>query len=150
MRKLFSALAEESTETPKKAAVVPYINGPDGIEILVMKSSDPAFGGPDWQISKGHVDPGESPLNAAIREGEEELGLRKSNLVQSSLVMKVLEFTGLKESYFMACVRVEVKSNEDFGTPHYETGETKWMTVDQFLKIGRKSQRHAVSELFAK
>ncbi|KAE8229634.1 hypothetical protein CF326_g5391 [Tilletia indica] len=37
-----------------------------------------------WGIPKGHADPGESPLQAAIRELEEETGLRASRFLPSS------------------------------------------------------------------
>ncbi len=30
----------------------------------------------DWSLPKGHVDPGETDEQAALREGEEEMGLR--------------------------------------------------------------------------
>jgi 8-oxo-dGTP pyrophosphatase MutT (NUDIX family) len=47
-------------------------SGPDGVEILLVHR--PRYD--DWSLPKGKLDPGESHRRAALREVEEETGLR--------------------------------------------------------------------------
>jgi 8-oxo-dGTP pyrophosphatase MutT (NUDIX family) len=130
-------------QTPLKAGIIPTFKG----EMLFMISSNADFGGPDPSISKGHIDDGESPEEAAIREGEEELGLKKSNFASKPRLIWQDEIKGLKASYVMAIYAVEVKNKEDFGEFHYEIAETVWMTKQQFAKSGRKSQLAIVNSV---
>ena len=47
------------------------------IEYLLLKAS---YGTKHWTPPKGHVDPGENDLQTALRETEEEAGLKKEQL----------------------------------------------------------------------
>lgn len=125
----------------KRAGIIPYIKKDDKVLMLFMKPSDPAYGGSDWQIAKGKIDAGETELEAAQREGHEELGLRHSNIdhiwpVGSLLNIKVF-----------AC---EVYNMKNFDTPHYETGDTRWMTAEEFEKTGRDLHKKIVKMTAAK
>lgn len=54
---------------------------PRGVEILLVHPGGPLFGHKDegyWSIPKGEIDPGEDLLVAAMREFEEETGLKPS------------------------------------------------------------------------
>ena len=46
-----------------------------GDELLLMKRDAAAFGGGGWFLPGGHVEPGERPVEAAVREVYEETGL---------------------------------------------------------------------------
>lgn len=51
----------------------------DEIRVLLVHPGGPYFRGKDlgaWSIPKGEVEPGEELLDAAVREFEEEIGLR--------------------------------------------------------------------------
>ena len=128
---------------PLKAGIIPTFNG----EMMFMISSDGEFGGTDPMISKGHIDDGETPEEAAIREGGEELGLKRSNFASKPKLAWQDEIKGLTASYIMSIYTVEVKNKEDFGKFHYETAETVWMSKNQFAKTGRKSQRDIVNSI---
>jgi len=56
----------------RKAAVIPYRVRRDRLEVALVTTS----GGKRWIVPKGWVDEGERPRDAAIREAEEEAGLR--------------------------------------------------------------------------
>src|SRR5262252_2762422 len=56
----------------QQAAVVPYRIRKERIEVALVTTS----GGKGWTVPKGSVDDGERPRDAAIREAEEEAGLR--------------------------------------------------------------------------
>lgn len=123
-----------------RAGFIPYFIGPNGIEFLFMVSSNPAFGGPDPAIAKGRIDQGEDTKLAGIREATEELGLKENNLKSSTVKLGWEGFiSGLDSHYQMSVFIGEVNSKEDFNTPDHEVSETKWLTLQQFREIGRKS-----------
>jgi predicted NUDIX family NTP pyrophosphohydrolase len=63
---------------PKQSAgLLLYRLGRDGHEVLLVHPGGPFFARRDngaWSIPKGEVEPGEKPLEVAVREFEEELG----------------------------------------------------------------------------
>ena len=135
----------ESTTPVNKAGVIPFIVQDDGTTLMMfMTPSDPKYGGPRPQIAKGGIDAGENAQEAAIREGEEELGLNRSNIVTVHAVPPV-SVTRLEASYSMAIFAVQVKDQESFGTPHFETGGVHWLTLEQFAQRGRKNQQPLVA-----
>jgi 8-oxo-dGTP pyrophosphatase MutT (NUDIX family) len=56
----------------QQAAVIPYRIRNERVEVALVSTS----GGKGWIVPKGWVDEGERPRDAAIREAEEEAGLR--------------------------------------------------------------------------
>jgi phosphohistidine phosphatase len=56
----------------RQAAVIPYRIRKERVEIALITTSR----GDGWIVPKGSVDDGEEPRDAAIREAEEEAGLR--------------------------------------------------------------------------
>ncbi len=119
-----------------RAGVIPFIRENDEIYMLFMKPSSPKYGGDVFQVAKGKFEDGESAEEAALREGGEELGLFKGNISELKLVG---EFLG-RITVFAA----HVKDKGMFGDPHFETGETKWMTLDEFLADGRDLHKPVV------
>jgi predicted NUDIX family NTP pyrophosphohydrolase len=65
---------------PKRSAgLVVFRRSPDGIEVLLVHPGGPIWAKKDvgaWSIPKGELEEGEPPLDAAIREFEEETGCR--------------------------------------------------------------------------
>src|SRR5215813_12781020 len=56
----------------QQAAVIPYRIHKERVEVALVTTST----GKGWIVPKGSVDHGERPRDAAIREAEEEAGLR--------------------------------------------------------------------------
>ncbi|MEA3036593.1 MAG: hypothetical protein QOH04_2365 [Sphingomonadales bacterium] len=59
------------------AGILLFRRGAGGLEVLLARPGGPFWRGRDagaWMIPKGGVAPGETPLAAAVREFEEELG----------------------------------------------------------------------------
>lgn len=122
----------------KRAGIIPFVFNDDGaVEMYFMKPSFPHFGGDRFQIAKGKIEDGLSELETAIKEGSEELGLKQSNFC--SPIHKLGTFMHGITIFF-----VQVKSQYDFDDPHFETGETRWMTAEQFEREGRELHRHVV------
>lgn len=128
------------SSTIAKAGIIPFIKTEKGIEMLFMVTSNAKYGGPDPMIAKGHVDEGETPEQAAVREGGEELGLKPSNFAGSPFLVEDATTQGLDATYIMRILAVEVKSKTDFDKPHYETEYTVWMTAEEYARRGRKNQ----------
>ena len=104
--------------------------------MLFMAPSDPKFGGPEMQCCKGKVEEGETILEAALREGFEELGLFRGNIKSYKQIPLELG----KTTFFVA----EIEDPELFGIPHFETGATKWLFLNEFLEQGRKLHKPVV------
>ena len=61
----------------QSAGLLLYRRGGEGIEVLLVHPGGPFWARKDdgaWSIPKGEVEPGESALDVALREFEEELG----------------------------------------------------------------------------
>ncbi|ADG75137.1 NUDIX hydrolase [Cellulomonas flavigena DSM 20109] len=50
--------------------------GPDGDEVLLQRRAGTGYMDGRWAVVAGHVDPGESVHEAAVREASEEAGVR--------------------------------------------------------------------------
>lgn len=112
-----------------RAAIIPYYIDKKQLKFMFMKPTDPKYGGPCAQLAKGRVEDNEDTLVAAIREGEEELGLKQEN-IDNLLPLGV--FLG-RTTVFL----VRIKDPNNFGSFESETKETVWLTLEEFQKIGR-------------
>lgn len=119
-----------------RSGVLPYFIKDDEILLLFMKPSNPKYGGDTFQMAKGKHEDGESALEAGLREAGEELGLFRGNIVHTH---ELGTFLG-RTTVFI----VEVKDPDAFGEPHFETGDTKWMTSKEFLHSGRDLHKPVV------
>lgn len=120
-----------------RAGLLPYILEDGVAKFLFMKPSNPKYGGDMFQIAKGKIEIDETPEDAAIREASEELGLVPDN-IQNLLFLG--NFLG-RTSIYMA----EVSNKNRFVEPHFETSETAWMSLAEFLASGRKLHHSIVS-----
>ncbi len=124
-------------KTVYRAGVIPFKHVDGELRMMFMRPSEAKYGGDKFQIAKGKIDPGETPLEAALREGKEELGLFSGNIIFT----KPLGGPMLGRTYFFIA---EIKDIDAFGDPHFETKETKWMTESEFMAIGRDLHRVVV------
>ena len=122
-----------------RAGFIPYYKVDDVIYMMFMKPSDSKYGGSDFQLAKGHVDHGEDAQTAAMREANEELGLLSRNVKSIHLLGRFMGYTDIFYG--------EIKDKNDFISTTYETGETAWMTQDDFASTGRTLHRHVVEKL---
>jgi 8-oxo-dGTP pyrophosphatase MutT (NUDIX family) len=114
-----------------------------------MIPSNFKYGGTNPQISKGEIDVGESTIEAALREGVEELGLVKSNIKELFFVGDV-NIVSNYETYTIDVYAAEVINENLFDQPHYETGKVLWLTAVDFEKVGRKNQNSIVQITYQK
>lgn len=119
-----------------RAGLLPYVIKDGVVRFLFMKPSDPRFGGEMFQIAKGKIEDGETTQDAAIREASEELGLIPDNIKRIDLLG---EFLGRTTIY-----TAEIIDESKFNPPHFETSETRWMSLTDFLQHGRKLHQYIV------
>ena len=102
----------------------------------------------DHQLPKGQRDPGETPDQAGYREAKEEAGLMDSDVLK---VIDLGTFTlkGMMETYGIHFQAVETHKPKVSGTYHFETGETKWFTVEDAEKLIRKDQKQVLDKLIS-
>jgi len=119
-----------------RAGLIPYIVENGIVRMMFMRPSDPDFGGDFFQIAKGKVEDGESSQDAAIREAQEEIGLFRGNVL---LTEEVGTFMG-RTTVFVS----KIKDGSMFGEPSFETAETTWLSLEEFLEFGRDLHKPVV------
>jgi len=139
---------ESGYEKRARAGLIPYMRGEDGqLSYLMMVSSDPKFGGPRPMISKGKIEKGETKLEAAVREAEEELGFKMRN-ARGNLVQVAEERVTLHSgAYDLAVYGAEIIDKYDFDKWCDETEYVVWMTLSEFRNKGRRDHVKYVEKL---
>lgn len=119
-----------------RGGVIPFYIDNEEIKMLFMVPSDPKFGGPDWQIAKGKIDPEDQSIeDGAFREAQEELGLFLPNISERH---DLGQFGNIR--VYLA----HIKDPNLFGDHDEETGAVRWMTPEEFAAEGRSWQRPIV------
>lgn len=139
---------EAGYEKRSRAGLIPFRYDEYGdLFYLMMVSSDPKFGGPRPMISKGKIEDGETPLEAAVREAEEELGFKQRNARGAVLSI----FEGRQElysgAYHLSVYGVEIQDRYDFDNWCDETEYTVWFSLEQFKVEGRRDHIKFVEAL---
>jgi 8-oxo-dGTP pyrophosphatase MutT (NUDIX family) len=120
-----------------RSAMIPFCVSGGEVKMLFMKPSSKQYGGDSFQLIKGKIEEGETPLQAAIREAQEESGLFPPNINGEPHDLGVF----LGRTHVFVC---EIKDPTMFGDPNFETESTKWMTPDEFQSKGRDLHKPVV------
>lgn len=102
------------------AGAVPVRRGRAGLEILLVR---PRSGAPEWLLPKGHIDPGESAEQAAVRELREEAG------VEGRILGAVGDLAFKQKGEAIACRFFAVEAVGE--APPEEERETCWFPADE-------------------
>lgn len=126
-----------------RAGLIPfYVDGEGIIKMMFMVPTENEWIESVPQISKGRIEPGEMTLKAAIREAEEELGLKRSNLNR-------IEPVG-QYSTIMFYVG-QINDPDDFGSfDTTETTTTMWLDLKEYVEEGRALHIPVVQDAVAK
>jgi 8-oxo-dGTP pyrophosphatase MutT (NUDIX family) len=120
----------------KRSGVIPYIIEDKTIKMMFMKPSEAKYGGDVYQIAKGKQEDDETPLEAGLREANEELGLFEGNIEET---YDLGTFLGRTSIYI-----TKIKEKDMFGDPCEETENVAWLTLDEFEEIGRDLHKPVV------
>jgi 8-oxo-dGTP pyrophosphatase MutT (NUDIX family) len=95
--------------TPTHAGAVAFRRSGDRTLYLIVSSSD----GANWVLPKGHIEPGESPEAAALRELKEEAGVI-GEIVERLLEQRLRKPEGeITVQYFLVRELASTKALED-------------------------------------
>lgn len=134
----------EIEEKEMKAGFIPYFESEGEFYVYLMTPSDKKFGGTNPQIAKGKIDSEENTNEAAIREATEELGLKIDNIKS---VQSLGEFSIEDDRYRLVVYFAKVKDPDDFDRPHYETGWTGWLEIEDAINRIRPDQAEILKKL---
>lgn len=139
---------EPGYEKRPRSGLIPWTRAENGEPcFMMMVSSNPKFGGPRPMISKGKIELGEDELQCAIREAEEELGLRTDNLIGSPELLASERVELRSGAYHLTVYSVQIRDRWNFDKWCDETEYTLWMTLDEFKEQGRRDHLKYVEAL---
>ena len=107
-----------------------HFRGP--FEYLLLQTS---YGRHHWTPPKGHVDPGESDMQTALRETEEESGLKAASLNVLENIQKTLNYEVRGKPKTVIYWPAEVK---DYNVPirlSNEHQDFKWLAIDSACEL---------------
>lgn len=113
-------------------------------EYLLLQTS---YGRHHWTPPKGHVDPGESDIQTALRETEEESGLNESSLNVVKDVRKTLNYEVRGKPKIVIYWLAELM---DYNTPirlSHEHQEYRWVSVDSACRLLHDTTGQALREV---
>jgi len=112
---------------PRAAGAVVFRRGDRGIRLLLLRAYK------NWDFPKGLVEPGESELDAAKREVEEETGLGDLEYPFGEEFKETLPYSGNKIArYYLAqtdAEKIELPVSAELGRPEHH--EYRWVTFDE-------------------
>ena len=156
----------------EKAGAVIWYNSETGPLVLLRKSSNINYGGPEWQLGKGgretykfvigfdgERDPSkvlfhhqESAEKTAIRECVEECGLIRKNIkqIESLFIERRPPVPGVEKHHFYHevihwfAIQLQEQKLKKFG---FETSEVAWFDLEEAAKLIRRRQRKVLVAL---
>ena len=112
---------------PRAAGAVVFRRSEHGIRILVLRAYK------NWDFPKGLVEPGESELDAARREVQEETGLAALEYPYGEEFKETLPYSGNKVArYYLAqtdAEKIELPVSPELGRPEHH--EYRWVSFDE-------------------
>lgn len=113
-------------------------------EYLLLQTS---YGKHHWTPPKGHVDPGESDMETALRETEEESGLTRGSLNVMENLRRTLNYEVRGKPKTVIYWPAEVK---DYDVPirlSREHREFKWLTIEKACELLHSTTGVALREV---
>jgi 8-oxo-dGTP pyrophosphatase MutT (NUDIX family) len=136
--KLKKFLNEEKLEAPRAGAIVYYLST-NKIEICLVISSNPVYGGPDPQLPKGKIE-NESSKDTAIREAIEETGISQQNIVKVFYLTKGIIREDFYPPFSLELYGIEVNT-KSLNKPDSEIKSAMWYPLEISQNIITKYQK---------
>ena len=148
---------------PLSAGILLFRQREDRLEVLLVKPGGPFWRNKDagaWMIPKGLVEQGETPVEAALREFEEETGTRLTTVPFPLATVrqaggKLVAAFALEGDLDPAAIRsnefeLEWPPRSGRLQPFPEVAEARWMTLDEARQLMLPSQLPLLDALAAK
>ena len=123
--------------------IVAFLNEEGAWKVLLILHRE----GNHWGFPKGKANPGETSLQAAMRELNEETGLEVTEVLRENPLTEQYQFRRRKDfiiktvQYFPAFVKGDLKIQQE------EIREAKWLTIPEALhQLTFKEARHILQE----
>jgi 16S rRNA (adenine1518-N6/adenine1519-N6)-dimethyltransferase len=127
------------------------VEDPEGRLLLQKRSLLTEFRPGQWDTSVGgHVDAGENYLDAAIREMQEEIGIKNLELLPLGKYRKNSRFEWRYLNRFYMAYRVLVPADTSFKLDPDEVAEVRWFTLEevtQLLKQKKEEYSNGLKEV---
>jgi 8-oxo-dGTP pyrophosphatase MutT (NUDIX family) len=129
--------------TPRRlsAGVVVARETGDGARLLLLRAYK------DWDFPKGHVEPGEDPLAAAVRETREEAGIVDLEFPWGEDFVETAPYAGNKIArYYVARTRAErvaLPISSELGRPEHH--EYRWVDLTEAFALTRPRLRPVIA-----
>ena len=118
---------------------------PDGWRVLVLQRSLDTRCPTAWESVHGHIEPGEEPQEAAIRELREETGLSATRLYNVTVQPFYLHATNTVQMAVVFAAFVDEPGHVTTGPEH---SRAEWLTVDDALsRFAWPREREALREI---
>ncbi len=104
----------------------------EGKLLYLKRHADKPYG-ETWGLPAGKIEEGEDPRQAAVREVEEEVGIKLDPVTLQEVVKIYLEVDGLSYVFYAFRVRLD-KAPQIKLEPQAHT-EARWLTVEEALKL---------------
>ena len=99
---------------------------------LLLRRSEGKYAEKTWGLPAGKIEPGETPVEAAVRETCEETGLLPQNPIEiGQLYMRVPESIDYIFHMYYDCYEIEPKVTLDLT----ENDEAGWYNLEEALKL---------------
>ena len=125
---------------PRHATASAMVVGPRGIILHKHKKFNA------WIQPGGHIDPGESPWDSAIREGREETGLQLVHPNATPLLFHI-SCHPAGEHFHLDSQYLVLGGKEDPSPPEGESQEISWFDLERAREVADKSMKDPLDTL---
>ncbi len=142
----------EMLRHPGASAVVPFLDPPEQRDprVLLIRQFRHAADGFIWEVPAGRLDPGEAPEACALRELEEETGMRASALERLTTIYTTPGFTDERIHLFLAR-GLEPGTHNREADEFMELHRVRWGDVLRMVEAGEiQDGKTLVSLLFVR
>jgi predicted NUDIX family NTP pyrophosphohydrolase len=125
------------------AGILLFQKTSEGLKVLIVHPSGSYNKKAPWSIPKGEIDSGEHPMETAVRETAEEVGIE----VPEDKLVYIGSATYKSRSKEILCYIAEVDPGTPAEVTSWEIDQAEWVLPGEALKRLKEEQRVFVTSL---